>query len=107
MVKKILAGAGFVENKTFKETRFLTPPKSTYAVYTDSFTCRGADGLNKIKEHEYTIEMYSSKRDKKSEAKIESMFDTLGIEYDKEPAYWLNEEQLYQTVYLFNHIEKF
>ena len=37
MVKQILTGAGFVENKTFKETRFLNPPKSTYAVYMDSY----------------------------------------------------------------------
>lgn len=106
MVKTILTGAGFEENKTFKETRFLKPPKSTYAVYMDSLTSRGADGLNLIKEHEYTIEMYSSKRDKESESKIEAMLDSLGIEYDKDPCYWINEEQIYQTVYSFNYIEK-
>ena len=59
MVKEILTGAGFVEGKTFKETRFLTPPKSTYAVYIDSYTRRGGDGVNLIKEHTYTIELYS------------------------------------------------
>ena len=48
MVKRVLAGAGFVEDKTFKETRFLKPPKTTYAVFMDSFTRRGADGLNLI-----------------------------------------------------------
>ena len=51
MVKKVLTGAGFVENETFKETRFLKPPKSTYAIYFDSFTGRGADGLNLLKDH--------------------------------------------------------
>ena len=106
MVKEILTGAGFVENKTFKETRFLKPPKETYAIYTDSFTSRGADNRNLVREHEYTIEMYSSKKDPESEAKIESMLDTLGIEYDKDPCCWINEEQLYQTVYLFNYNEK-
>ena len=63
MVKTILTGAGFVEGKTFKETRFLKPPQSTYAVYIDSFTRRGADGVNLIKEHTYTIEVYSYKAD--------------------------------------------
>lgn len=106
MVKEILTGAGFVENKTFKETRFLKPPKTTYAVYMDSFTSRGADGLNLIKEHDYTIEVYSSKADPKAEERIEKILDELGIEYEKDPRYWIQEEQLYQVVYTFNYIEK-
>lgn len=106
MVKEILTGAGFVKNKTFKETRFLKPPKTTYAVYMDSFTSRGADSLNLIKEHDYTIEVYSEKADPEAEARIEKILDELGIEYDKDPRYWIQEEQLYQVVYTFNYIEK-
>lgn len=106
MVKRILSGAGFVEGKTFKETRFLKPPKTTYAVYMDSFTRRGADGLNLLKEHTYTIEIYSYTSDPDAEAKIEAMFDSLGLEYEKQPRYWIQEEQLYQVVYTFNYIEK-
>lgn len=106
MVETILTGAGFVKNKTFKETRFLSPPKTTYAVYLDSFTRRGADGLNLIKDHDYTIELYSYTPDPKAEAKIEKMFDDLGIEYDKADRYWIEAEQLYQVVYTFNFIEK-
>ena len=106
MVKEILTKAGFVEGKTFKETRFLKPPKSTYAVYFDSFTSRGADGLNLLKDHNYTIEMYSYSPDRKSEASIEKILDDLGIEYEKQDRYWIQEEQIYQTIYSFNHIEK-
>jgi hypothetical protein len=106
MVKQVLTGAGFVEGKTFKETRFLKPPKTTYAVYMDSFTSRGADGLNLIKDHNYTIELYSYAPDPEAEAKIEESFDNLGLEYEKDPRYWIQEEQLYQVVYTFNHIEK-
>ena len=106
MVKTILTGAGFVEGKTFKETRFLTPPKSTYAVYIDSYTRRGGDGVNLIKEHTYTIELYSYKADPTAEAKIEKQFDDLGIEFEKSERYWLDTEQLYQVVYIFNFIEK-
>lgn len=106
MVKRVLTGAGFVEGKTFKETRFLKPPKTTYAVYMDSFTRRGADGLNLIKDHDYTIELYSYVPDPEAEANIETMLDSLGIEYDKQERYWIDEAQLYQTVYTFNHIEK-
>ena len=106
MVKTILTGAGFVEGETFKETRFLKPPQATYAVYIDSFTRRGADGVNLIKEHNYTIELYSYKADPTAEAKIENMFDTLGIEYDKSERYWLDTEQLYEVVFTFDFIEK-
>ena len=106
MVKRILTGAGFVEGKTFKETRFLSPPKTTYAVYEDSFTRRGADNLNLIKDHDYTIELYSYTPDPEAEARIEEILDSYGIEYDKSPRYWIESEQLYQVVYTFNFIEK-
>ena len=106
MVKEILTAAGFVENKTFKETRFVTPPKTTYAVYLDSFTRRGADGKNLIKEHTYTIEVYSYKPDPTAESNIENVFDELALEYDKQDRYWIQGEQLYQVVYTFSYIEK-
>ena len=106
MVKKVLTGAGFVENETFKETRFLKPPNTTYAIYLDSFERRGADGLNLIKDHDYTIELYSDKPDPGSESRIEAMFDTLGLAYEKDNRIWIESEQIYQTLYTFNHIEK-
>lgn len=106
MVKQVLTAAGFVENKTFRRAKFVKPPKTTYAVYNDSFTRRGADNLNLIKDHDYTIELYSYAPDPESEVKIETSFDALGIEYEKTDAYWIHEEQLYQVVYTFNFIEK-
>lgn len=106
MVKQILTAAGFVEGKTFKETRFLRPPKSTYAVYMDSFTRRGADNLNLIKDHVYTIEVYSSVADPTAESNIEKVLDNFGIPFDKQDRYWIDTEQLYQVVYTFNFIEK-
>lgn len=106
MVKKILTEAGFIEGKTFKETRFLRPPATTYAVYMDSFRRRGADGLNLIKDHNYTIELYEYTPDSDAEQKIEKAFDKFGIEFEKADRYWIQEEQLYQIVYDFNYIEK-
>ena len=106
MVKKILTGAGFVEDETFKETQFISPPDTTYAVFHDSFTRRGADGLNLIKEHDYTIELYSEFEDPEAEARIEAKLDEYAIEYDKSDRIWIQSEQLYEVVYTFNHIEK-
>lgn len=106
MIKKILTDSGFIEGKTFKEIRFIKPPKETYAVYMDSFTARGADGLNLIKDHDYTIEVYSDTPDPEAERRIEKSFDDLGLEYEKSERYWIQSEQLYQVVYNFNFIEK-
>lgn len=106
MVKRVLTGAGFEEGKTFKETRFLKPPKTTYALFMDSYTRRGADGLNLITDHTYTIELYAYKADPDAEARIESMLDQIGLEFEKDDRYWIHEEQLYQTVYRFDYIEK-
>lgn len=106
MVNKILTEAGFVEGETFIETQFIKPPRTTYAVFHDSFTRRGADGLNLLKEHNITIEIYSEFGDPKAEARVEAILDKYGIEYDKNDRYWIQAEQLYQTVYTFDFVEK-
>ena len=106
MVKQVLTAAGFVEGKSFKETRFLKPPKTTYAVFMDSYERRGADSLNLLKEHDYTIELYSYTPDPEAEKRIEDSLDSLALEFVKDNRYWIQEEQLYQVIYSFSYIEK-
>ena len=106
MVKKILTGAGFVEGETFNETQFFSPPDTTYAIYFDSFTRRGADGLNLLKEHECTIELYSDFPDPDAEARLEAEFDRRKIEFSKGDLTWILSEQLYMRPYDFEFIEK-
>lgn len=103
MVDKILNGVGI----PYTETRFKVPPKSdTFAVYLDEVEVRGGDGVNLIKEHSTSIELYESFKDPETESKIEANFDALGVEYTKEPRYWIEDEQLYQVIYEFNYISK-
>lgn len=107
MVNEILTGAGFIKDKTYKETRFLTPPREeTYAVYLDSVTGRGADDVNTIEDHSVSIELYEYYPDNDSEVRLENEFNKRGVEYTKEARYWLETEQLYQTVYDFNYTKK-
>jgi uncharacterized protein (UPF0305 family) len=106
MVKSILTDSGFIEGKTFKETRFLKPPKTSYAIYLDNFTRRGGDSVNLIKEHNYAIELYSYTVDSEAESRIEQTLDKYALEYAKSERYWLETESLYQVVYTFDHIEK-
>lgn len=102
MVNKILEATGI----PYKETRFLTPPKSTYAIYNDTKNRRGGDNINLITQHDVSIELYSYKKDPEAEKKIESLLDANGLEYDKQPRFWLQEEQLYQVVYDFTYTQK-
>jgi uncharacterized protein (UPF0305 family) len=106
MVKALLTEAGFELNKTFKETRFLKPPKTSYCIYLDNFTRRGGDSVNLIKEHNYAIELYSYTVDSEAESKIEQALDKYALDYAKSERYWLETESLYQVIYTFDFIEK-
>lgn len=106
MVKEILTGAGFVENVTFKETRFLRPPGVTYAIYLDAFDARGSDDQIMIEEHSTTIELYEYAPDPEAEKRVEEQLDLRAIPYTKQSRYWIQDEQLYQVIYDFDHIIK-
>lgn len=111
MVREILTKAGLVENETFRETRFLRPPKEkSYAVFMDSFSRGGGDLKASIKRHSVTIELYEYAPDPMIEQKIEALLDeyypSMSDEWNKEPRYWIEEEQLYQVIYEFDYIEK-
>ena len=102
MVDKILKPTGI----PYKESRFLKPPKETYAVYNDSIERRGGDNINLVTLHDVTIELYEYKKDPTAEEAIESQFDAYGIEYTKQARFWIQEEQLFQVVYEFSYINK-
>ena len=106
MVNRILTQAGFVAGKTYRETRFLKPPKVTYAIYNDTQTVRGPDNVNAVTEHEVNIELYEYAPDPDSEAAIESQFDAVGMSYIKQNRYWISEEQIFQVIYEFNYLDK-
>ncbi len=107
MVDEILTGAGFKKGETYAETRFLSPPHSdTFAVYLDTVTGRGADGINLIEDHAVSIELYESYPDNDAEVRLETEFNNRGIEYTKQARFWIESEQLYQVIYDINYTEK-
>lgn len=102
MVKEILDVTGL----PYKESRFLKPPSKTYAIYHDAINRRGGDNINLLSQHDVTIELYEYEPDPESEALIEKTLDALGIEYDKQPRYWIQDQQLHQVVYDFTYHQK-
>lgn len=106
MVNSILQSAGFELGKTYKETRFISPPKETYVVYNEAIENRGPDNLNMITTHDVSFEMYQYKPDPQAEARIERELNVRGISFQKQPRYWISSEQLYQIIYEFLYTEK-
>jgi len=102
MVKEILDVTGL----PYKESRFLSPPKKTYAVYHDAISRRGGDNINLISQHDVSIELYEYKPDPQAEKALETVLDSLGIEYERSPRNWIQSEQLYQVVYDFTYHQK-
>lgn len=106
MIKDILKAAGFIENETFRKSRFISPPAGSYAVYMDDISTDGPDGENAIKTHDYTVELYEPTPDDAIEQALENAIDAEGLRWTKQDRYWLQDEQLYQVIYEFTHIEK-
>lgn len=104
MIKTIMQAAGIPHRRT----RYPSPPVTAYAVYTDDVTTDGPDGINAIYTHDYTVELYTHNPEEAdtAEANMEQALDAVGKVWSKQDRYWLQTEQLYQTVYEFTHIEK-
>lgn len=110
MVDKILKSAGFVKNKTYKETRFVKPPVSTYMVYHDNYDRQGADDFPFLKYHNVVFELYEPTIDNENVDKLEKTLDEFYHRmidgWKKEERYWIDSENIYQTIYTFDYYEK-
>lgn len=104
MIKKLLDPTAL----PYKEARFPQPPAGAYVVYMDDVATDGPDYQPRILKHGTTFELYATRLEelKAAEAKIEAELTAAGLQWTKQPAYWLQTEQRYQTVYEFEYIEK-
>lgn len=102
MIKTILTAAGI----PFRQSRFLTQPEGTYAVYMDDVNTDGPDGMPLIFNHDITVEVYEPTPDDDAEAAIEAALRTQGLHWTKQDRYWLQTEQLYQVIYEFSYTTK-
>lgn len=102
MVTKILKQAGV----KFRQSRYMPPLPTTYAVYFDDREAGGADGVNCLITHNITVEVYESKPDDATESAIEAALDSYGLDWTSQARYWIREEQRYQVIYEFTYIEK-
>lgn len=103
MVDAILTAAGV----RARRGRFVKPPAGTYALWKDDIATDGPDGMPPmIFSHDVTVELYEPKPDDQAEAALEAQLSARGLHWTKQDRYWLTSEQMYQTIYEFNYIEK-
>lgn len=81
-----------------KELRYLKMPPLPYNIFIDDTVYRGADLKNNIIEHNVVIEHYSETIDAKNENIIENFLNSENRHFEKNRE-WLQEEQLFVTVY--------
>jgi len=92
--------------KVAEECFVNTPPPLPYINFRNIPDISGADSKNCIANSAITVELYSYKIDKVSEAKIEILLNERAIKYSKEHI-WIDTERMMSTIYDFNIIEKF
>ena len=104
MINTIMQAAGIPNRRT----RYPGPRPTAYAVYHDSVATDGPDGINAIYTHDYTVELYTHDPEEAdaAEARMEDALNAAGIVWSNQDRYWLQQEQRYQTIYEFTHIEK-
>ncbi len=92
-----------------RQSRFDKPPTSRqpYTVLFDSEELIGPDLCpGRLRRHSQTVEHYDYKVNSQSRLALESALAAAGLEYSKSDTEWLREEQVYQTIFSFQQIEK-
>ena len=104
MIKEIAKAAGL----KLREARHQKPLGTPYGVYMDEVEAGGADGVNCLRTHNLTLEVYSPTANDADaiETAVEDALDERGIPWTKQGRYWLPEEQRYQEIYEFSYNEK-
>ena len=103
MVNEILTAAAIPGRRS----RFVSPPGGSYVVWFDDIETDGPDGMPpSLFRHAVTLELYALKPDPMAEAALEAAMIVRGLQWSKQERYWIASEQMYQTLYEFNYIEK-
>ncbi|WP_305177782.1 hypothetical protein [Faecalibaculum rodentium] len=106
IIDEILTAAGFVKNRTYKETRFLSAPKQEFCVWSDQVSAWGSDLGCRIKRHSVTIELYTYDQASTAESRIETELSSRFPEWEKFEKDWLTDGQFFMTTYMFDYLDK-
>lgn len=85
--------------------QFSKPQKLPFIAYSEAGTeIQGADNYNLYRRTVIRVELYSEKKNPELERKIENLFRS--VEIKKDGDIYLNEENMFLTVFSFETIQK-
>lgn len=79
-------------------------PLLPYIVYFDRETMQGSDSSNDMVTHEITVERYSD--DNEYSKSLEKLFDDKKIKYTREQIWLPKPDDMFETIYDFDVIER-
>lgn len=81
----------------FTSDKDVAPPFMAYReLGADNFK---ADNKTYYRENEFEVELITLKKDVELEERLEGLFDSNNIAYDKSDTIWDNDEEIYHIIY--------
>jgi len=79
--------------------------KLPFICFLSNKKAEGCDSRNNLYRYDYSIELYTEKKDIKSEEKLEGLLNTTGISFSSETI-WLAESNIFVTYYNISTYKK-
>ena len=79
--------------------------KPPFICFLSNKKAEGCDNRNNLYRYDYSVELYTEKKDIKSEEKLEGLLNTAGISFSSE-IIWLEESNIFVTYYSISIYKK-
>jgi len=79
--------------------------KLPFICFLSNKKAEGCDNRNNLYRYDYSVELYTEKKDIKSEEKLEGLLNTAGISFSSETV-WLAESSIFVTYYTISTYKK-
>lgn len=85
---------------------FTTPQTLPFVCWTDEGSADfHADNATYLPKSLYNVELYTKYKSKADEKKIQDALGSLGVAYSRNPTTWIDTENCFQTVFIFELID--
>lgn len=86
-------------------SHFSDNQKLPFICFIGNKKAEGCDNRNNLYRYDYSVELYTTKKDITSEEKLEGLLNTAGISFSSETI-WLEESNIFVTYYNISTYKK-
>lgn len=84
----------------------LTPSADTYCAWGDEIEAYGSDAGNEVLKHSIRLEVYEHTPDPDAHRRLQRVLNEAAIPWSKEMRVWMQDVQVYFTVYSYAYTER-